>query len=113
MDPKYLPYFFNGSKLASVLIIAGLIYKFIESYRIAGVRRAGVVWRGIASPVIWLILSSGLLLMHAFIAFTRAHAPEPDQPLGAWEDISFIGIHVGYILIGLGLIYWVGRRESE
>jgi hypothetical protein len=36
MDPKYLPYFFNGSKLASVLIIAGLIYKFIESYRIVG-----------------------------------------------------------------------------
>jgi hypothetical protein len=49
--------------------------------------------------------------MHAFIAFTRAHAPETDQPLGAREDISFIGIHMGYILIGLGLIYWVGPKR--
>jgi hypothetical protein len=113
MDAKYLPYFFDGSKLASVLFIAGLVYKFIECYRAAEAGRAAVVWRGVASSAIWLTLSLGLLLMHVFIAFTRAHAREPDQPLGAGEAITFIGIHVGYILMGWGLTYWVGPKRGR
>lgn len=67
---------------------------------------------GLLATTIWIILSLGMLLMHIVTSIGIAHAP-PNQLVETDGILEEVGLHLAYLLIGIVLVYWIGRRNLK
>ena len=70
-----------------------------------------IVFKAAVTLIIWFLLTAGLFFIWAVFAYIVPHALSSD-PSAEWHPTpSYIGMHVGYLLIGGGMVYWVWRQE--
>ncbi len=103
MKPESIVYFLNAFWIICVITFLLLLYKTISKRRI-------VV--GVSSLAIWFVLSLGMLFMHIITGIGVAHS-SPNQIVETKGIINIIGLHLGYLLIGFYLVYWVGKRKLK
>ncbi len=102
MKPESIVYFLHAFWIICTITFILLLYKTFITNRIA---------IGISSLIIWFVLSLGMLFMHIIAGISVAHAP-PNQLVETKGILNLIGIHLGYLLIGFYMVYWVGLKKS-
>ncbi len=102
MKPESIVYFLYAFWIICIITFILLLYKTFVTSRIA---------IGISSLIIWFVLSLGMLFMHIITGIGINHSP-PDAIIDTKAIIYLVGIHLGYLLIGFFLVYWVGLKKS-
>ena len=103
MKLESIIYFVYAFEVIGVLTFICILYKIFITKRIM---------TGLLAATIWIVLSLGMMLMHIVISIGVAHAP-PNQSVGIDGVLKTAGIHLAYLLIGIGLVYWIGKRNLK
>ena len=98
----------NWACVLAALVVPALIA--VKLFKIAasdGPRRASVIFKATAALAVWVIATIGLL----FITFVAAYTTHSFYQSAGWRPtLGYFGLHLGYLLIGGGLVYWVWRQ---
>jgi hypothetical protein len=93
--------------LAALAVPALLAVNLFKIAASGGPRQASLIFKAAAALAVWVIASVGLLL----VTFVAAYATHGFYQSAGWRPTpGYFGLHLGYLLIGGGLVYWVWRQ---
>ena len=70
-------------------------------------RRSALILKATAALAVWVAATAGLL----FVTFVLAYATHGAHRPAGWRlPLGYFVLHLGYLAIGCGLIYWVWRQ---
>jgi hypothetical protein len=98
------------SCILAAIVVPALIGIKLFSNGAAERSSSALVFKAAVALVAWLILTAGLFVMWAVLAYVVPHALSSD-PTAEWRPTpAYVGMHVVYVLVGCGLVYWVWRQ---
>ncbi len=93
--------------MAAFAVPALLAVKLFKNAASDEACRRGVIFKAGVAFIVWVIVSAALLFITAALAYI-SHGSY--QSAGWHPTLGYFGIHLGYLLIGSGLVYWVWRQ---
>ena len=93
--------------LAALAVPTLIAVKLFKNAASDGPHRASVIFKATAALAVWVIATVGLL----FITFVAAYATHGFYQSAEWHPtLGYFCLHLGYLAIGCGLVYWVWRQ---
>jgi hypothetical protein len=93
--------------LAALVVPALIAVKLFKVAASDGPRRSSVIFKATAALAGWVLASIGLLLITVVVAYAT-HGFY--QSAGWRPPLGYFVLHLGYLAIGCGLVYWVWRQ---